>query len=83
MDRNYYKTCYGGGGGGGTTRMISGRVSEELGVDMTDLMGDNVGMGVVRKQVDLSVEERQYLLAVERGDIPTVQQWLICEQVGV
>ena len=35
------------------------------------------GMGNVRKDVDLSNEEKQYLLAVERGDIPSMRQFLI------
>ena len=53
------------------------KVLDELGIDMVDLPAvDSVGRGVVRKHIDLTVEERQYLLAVERGDIPTVQQWL-------
>ena len=42
---------------------------------------DSVGRGVVRKRVDLTADERQYLLAVERGDCPSVQQCLVRAKV--
>ena len=29
------------------------------------------GMGIIRKDADLSNEEKQYLLTVERGDMPS------------
>ncbi|XP_052795116.1 transient receptor potential-gamma protein-like isoform X1 [Mya arenaria] len=38
--------------------------------------GDSFGMGVIRKEIDLTNEEKQYLLAVERGDIPSTRQYL-------
>lgn len=37
---------------------------------------DGLGMGVIRKEVELNSDERRYLMAVERGDVPTVQQCL-------
>uniref|UniRef100_K1S2W3 Transient receptor potential-gamma protein n=1 Tax=Magallana gigas TaxID=29159 RepID=K1S2W3_MAGGI len=42
----------------------------------TDLEGDSFGMGVVRKEMDLTNDEKQYLLAVERGDVPSTRQYL-------
>ncbi|KAK3099549.1 hypothetical protein FSP39_006161 [Pinctada imbricata] len=33
-------------------------------------------MGVIRKEVDLTNDEKQYLLAVERGDVPSTRQYL-------
>ncbi|KAL8587649.1 hypothetical protein ACOMHN_045338 [Nucella lapillus] len=35
-----------------------------------------LGMGIIRKDADLTNEEKQYLLAVERGDIPSTRQIL-------
>ena len=37
---------------------------------------DALGMGIIRKEVDLTNEEKQFLLAVERGDIPSTRQML-------
>jgi hypothetical protein len=37
---------------------------------------DGHGMGVIRKDVELTPDERKYLMAAERGDVPTVQQCL-------
>lgn len=42
----------------------------------TELEGDSFGMGVVRKEMDLTNDEKQYLLAVERGDVPSTRQYL-------
>ncbi|XP_064607916.1 transient receptor potential-gamma protein-like [Liolophura sinensis] len=49
------------------------RLMDELGMDQE---GDSLGMGVIRKELDLTNEEKQYLLAVERGDIPSTRQYL-------
>lgn len=49
------------------------RLMDELGMDQE---GDSLGMGVIRKEMDLTNEEKQYLLAVERGDIPSTRQYL-------
>lgn len=49
------------------------RLMDELGIDMD---GDSFGMGVIRKEVDLTNDEKQYLLGMERGDIPTTKQYL-------
>lgn len=49
------------------------RMMDDTGID---LAGDSLGMGVIRKEVDLTNEEKQYLLAVERGDIPSTRQYL-------
>nr|KAI8756966.1 short transient receptor potential channel 4 [Biomphalaria glabrata] len=46
---------------------------EELGMDAGE---DFLGMGVFRKDVDLTNEEKQYLLSVERGDVPSTRQYL-------
>jgi hypothetical protein len=48
---------------------------------MEDLPGaedtiDALGMGIIRKEVDLTNEEKQFLLAVERGDIPSTRLML-------
>ncbi|XP_064637834.1 transient receptor potential-gamma protein-like isoform X2 [Lineus longissimus] len=50
------------------------RLMEELGLDNTE--GDTLGMGVIRKEADLSNEEKQYLLAVERGDMAKARNFL-------
>ncbi|CAH1777718.1 unnamed protein product [Owenia fusiformis] len=47
---------------------------DELGIDVSD--GETLGMGVVRKEIDLNNEEKQYLLAIERGDMATVKNYL-------
>ena len=47
---------------------------DELGIDIAE--GDNLGMGVVRKETDLNNDEKQFLLAMERGDIPTARHFL-------
>ena len=49
------------------------RLTEELG---TEDSIDALGMGIIRKEVDLTNEEKQFLLAVERGDIPSTRQIL-------
>ncbi|XP_055893356.1 short transient receptor potential channel 4-like isoform X3 [Biomphalaria glabrata] len=49
------------------------RMMEELGMDAGE---DFLGMGVFRKDVDLTNEEKQYLLSVERGDVPSTRQYL-------
>lgn len=46
---------------------------EELGLEGES---DTLGMGVIRKEVDLTTEEKQYLLAVERGDLARTKQFL-------
>lgn len=53
--------------------MTTSRANDDLGIDMEE---DSLGMGVVRKEVDLTNDEKQYLLAVERGDIPSTRQYL-------
>jgi hypothetical protein len=35
---------------------------------------DVFAMGVIRKEAELNADERKYLMAVDRGDVPTVQQ---------
>ena len=52
---------------------------DELGIDITE--GDNLGMGVVRKETDLNNDEKHFLLAVERGDIPTAKHFLEESQI--
>ena len=47
--------------------------------DITE--GDNLGMGVVRKETDLNNDEKHFLLAVERGDIPTAKHFLEESQI--
>ncbi|XP_041357124.1 short transient receptor potential channel 4-like [Gigantopelta aegis] len=49
------------------------KMMDELGVDAD---GDSFGMGIIRKEQDLSNEEKQYLLAVERGDVPSTRNVL-------
>ncbi len=39
------------------------------------------GMGVVRKETDLNNDEKHFLLAVERGDIPTARHFLEESQI--
>lgn len=53
--------------------MNATRIMDETGIE---LEGDSLGMGVIRKEIDLTNEEKQYLLAVERGDIPSTRQYL-------
>ncbi|XP_059157751.1 short transient receptor potential channel 4-like isoform X3 [Physella acuta] len=57
------------------------RMMEELGMDTGE---DFLGMGVFRKDVDLTNEEKQYLLSVERGDVPSTRQYLnLAKQTGM
>ena len=56
-------------------KMNPQKLMDELGIDINS-DGDHLGMGIVRKEADLSNEEKQYLLAMERGDIPTVRTCL-------
>ncbi|XP_063415087.1 short transient receptor potential channel 4-like isoform X2 [Mytilus trossulus] len=65
MDKVYYEYR--------KTLMTTSRANDDLGIDMEE---DSLGMGVVRKEVDLTNDEKQYLLAVERGDIPSTRQYL-------
>ena len=46
--------------------MNENRLMEDAGIDLEG-GGDSLGMGVIRKEVDLTNDEKQYLLAVERG----------------
>ena len=55
------------------------KLMDELGIDITE--GDNLGMGVVRKETDLNNDEKHFLLAVERGDIPTAKHFLEESQI--
>ena len=57
------------------TQLMNTRVMDDSG-GAAGLDGDSLGMGVIRKEVDLTNEEKQYLLAVERGDIPSTRQYL-------
>ena len=65
MDKVYYQYR--------DSLMNATRIMDDSG---TELEGDSLGMGVIRKEVDLTNEEKQYLLAVERGDIPSTRQYL-------
>ena len=65
MDKVYYQYR--------DSLMNAARIMDETGIE---LEGDSLGMGVIRKEVDLTNEEKQYLLAVERGDIPSTRQYL-------
>ena len=56
-------------------KMNPQKFMDELGIDLNS-DGDNLGMSVVRKETDLSNEEKQYLLAIERGDISTARHFL-------
>ena len=40
-----------------------------------------LGVGIVRKETDLNNDEKQFLLAVERGDIPTARHFLEESQI--
>ncbi|XP_067663768.1 short transient receptor potential channel 4-like isoform X2 [Haliotis asinina] len=53
--------------------MNSQRLMDELGIDHE---GDSLGMGIIRKEMDLNNDEKQYLLAVERGDVPSTRNFL-------
>ena len=50
------------------------QLMEELGLDGAE--NDTLGMGVIRKEVDLTNEEKQYLLACERGDLARTKNFL-------
>ncbi|KAL8569256.1 hypothetical protein ACOMHN_029877 [Nucella lapillus] len=58
------------------TRLLDDLNSSGLPPPPDDNSLDALGMGIVRKEVDLTNEEKQYLLAVERGDIPSTRQIL-------
>ena len=59
---------------------LNPQLMEELGVDMSE-GGDHLGMGVVRKENDLNNDEKQFLLTVERGDIPKTRNFLEESQI--
>lgn len=65
MDKVYYEYR--------KTLMNASKPNDDLGIDMDE---DSLGMGVIRKEVDLTNDEKQYLLAVERGDLPSTKQYL-------
>ncbi|ESP02070.1 hypothetical protein LOTGIDRAFT_111513 [Lottia gigantea] len=48
---------------------------------MNPNLDETESFGIIRKEVDLTNKEKQYLLAVERGDVPTTRQ--IVEQFKV
>lgn len=57
------------------------RLMDDLGVDENL---DSLGMGIIRKELDLTNDEKQYLLAVERGDVPSTRQFLgMVQQTGI
>lgn len=57
------------------------RLMDDLGVDENL---DSLGMGIIRKELDLTNDEKQYLLAVERGDVPSTRQFLgMAQQTGI
>lgn len=60
-------------------KMNPQKFMDELGIDPNE--SDNLGMGVVRKETDLNDDEKQFLLAVERGDIPTARHFLEESQI--
>lgn len=55
------------------------KLMDELGIDISE--GDSLGMGVVRKETDLNNDEKHFLLAVERGDIPTARHFMEESQI--
>ena len=55
------------------------KLMDELGIDATE--ADSLGVSVVRKETDLNNEEKQFLLAVERGDIPKTKHFLEESQI--
>ncbi|ELT89523.1 hypothetical protein CAPTEDRAFT_172686 [Capitella teleta] len=63
-------------------KMNPQKLMDELGIEITDASAaDSLGMGIVRKETDLNNEEKQFLLAVERGDIPTARHFLEESQI--
>ncbi len=74
-------------------KMNPGKMMEELGIDLATegvpgggsgphaAGDDQLGMGIVRKETDLNNDEKQFLLAVERGDIPTARHFLDESQI--
>lgn len=57
------------------------RLMDEFGVDENC---DSLGMSIIRKDIDLTNDEKQFLLAVERGDIPSTRQFLaVAHQSGI
>lgn len=63
-------------------KMNPQKLMDELGIEINDVnTADSLGMGIVRKETDLNNEEKQFLLAVERGDIPTARHFLEESQI--
>lgn len=52
-------------------------------VDLAELCSDRLGGGLVRQEMELTSDERQYLMSVERGDTPSVLQLLQEVKVSV
>ena len=61
------------------SKMNPQKLMDELGLEGSD--GDTLGMGVIRKEMDLNNDEKQYLLAVERGDMASVRKCLEESQI--
>ena len=57
-------------------RMNPQKFMDELGLDLTEGGKDQLGMGIVRKETDLNNDEKQFLLAIERGDVPKSRHFL-------
>ncbi|XP_013421841.2 transient receptor potential-gamma protein isoform X1 [Lingula anatina] len=55
-------------------QVLAGKIQDEIGIEA--FQTDHFGSGVVRKENDLNNEEKQYLLAVERGDMANVRRYL-------
>ena len=57
------------------------KLMDELGIDSHDAEGLQTADGFIRKETDLNNDEKQFLLAVERGDIPKARHFLEESQI--
>ena len=75
------KAVGGGGGGSGGTSERGGE--DELLEPLSDLLAPPIQAAMQRKERELSLDEKKYLLAAERGDIGRVRSYLEGSQAGL
>ena len=76
--KEYQKVAASKGGGGGVSS-----IEEDMGDPLSELLGSTAQMSLQRKDRDLTLDEKKFLLAAERADIARVRAYLEESQTGV
>lgn len=81
--KEYQKAAASQGGAGGSGMAGGGGLGaeEEMAEPLSDLLGVS-SAGSQRKDRELTLDEKKYLLAAERGDIARVRQYLEASNAG-